>query len=579
MKLANSPDPQEMETEQEIHQVETENGTPKERARKPAKAKSRGKDEKLGQKVKSTSTIAARIVREETYPTLEGFGEDEAKAMRPIMQRFLDSYAKKPEDMTDEEWLRQRLSEELPEKSEEEIREMAREIVEGVEKCDKNIASINAACDSGKQKEDWFRETLEEAAIGVNVNAYGNYLANIDIALFEANTQMLRAVTTQSGNISQCFNLDGFIAEQAHVNTFNARAALENQVYRAEVMAPEPGKTYGKNSFDVVIRNIKTNRILHQYQFKFGQDAKATIAMLKNGDYNNQRFVVPSEQLEKVKAAFPDKSISDVLGDTDKVATRSDPLTKEDVKKIQIKAQEKGKIQSLDWNAYNTRDLALHLGKNAALAGIGGATIATGFYMAKKAFEGEEIKANEVVGVALRTGADAGVKAAAAGALKVGIEKGVVPIFAKGTPIGVITTIACVGIENVKIMMKVASGEISGSQGLDLMARTTTAMTAGLVAGAKGAAIGAAMLSFIPIAGPLVGGLIGGMVGYAAGSKVGEMVYEGAKKVVGVAKRAVKAAYNVVKKGCEILGDAISGTVSVVGDVISSAASWVSSWF
>ncbi len=584
MKYANSPDPQEAEREISQSEQETENDASHEDAsQKPETsaqdAKEQDKGEKQPKAAKTKTTIEARIVHEEIHPTMEGFGEEEAKAMRPIMQRFLDSYAEKPKDMADEEWLRKRLAEELPEKSEAEIREMAREIVAGVEKCDKNLASINAACDSGKRKEDWFLETMQEAAIGVNVNEYGNYLANIDRTLFEANAQMYRTVSTNSDAVSQCFNLDGFIAEQSHVNSFNAKAALGEPQYRAEVMAPEPGKTYGKNSFDAVIRNARTGRIVHQYQFKYGQDAKSTIAMIKRGNYNNQIIIVPTEQVEEVQAACPGKTITDHIGGTDKVSTKSAPLTKAEAKKLQLQAQEKDRIEYYDWNAYSTRDLALHLGKNAAFAGTVGATMATGFYMAKKAFDGEEIKANEVVDVALRTGADAGVKAAAAGALKVGVEKGVVPVLTKGTPIGVITTIACVGIENVKIMMKVASGEISGSQGLDLMARTTTAMVSGLYWGAAGATIGAAALSFIPVAGPLVGGLIGGMVGYAAGSKVGELVYEGAKKVKEVAKTVVKGAWEGIKAGGRALCGMVSSAASTVSNAVSSAFSTVASWF
>lgn len=592
MKYANSPDPQEMEQEISQSEQETEKDASHEKASQEPETstndmKEQGKDEKQSKTAKSTTTIEARIVHEETYPTIEGFGEEEAKAMRPIMQRFLDSYAQKPKDMTDEEWLRQRLAEELTEKSEEEIREMAHEIVEGVEKCDKRLASINAACDSGKKKEEWFLETVQEAAIGVNVNAYGNYLANIDLALYEGNLLMDSTIRNAGSNaISQCYNLDGFIAEQAHVNSFNANAALENSEWCAEVKAPGPGQTYGKNSVDIKVVNNRTGETL-RYQCKFGKDAKATIAMLKRGNYNNQRFLVPTDQVNEVQKAFPGKTVTDHLGGTDEVSTRSKPMTKEDVKKLQAKAQEKGRIQSQNWNAYNTRDLALHLGKNAALAGAVGATMVTGVYMAKKAFEGEEIKANEVVDIALRTGADAGVKTAAAGALTVGVEKGMVPVLAnvlkktakwaeKGN---VIAAIACVGIENVKIMMKVASGEISGSKGLDLMARTSTSMIAGLVAGGfvGGLATLVCPIMAIPLLSTTVGGLIGGMVGYAAGAKIGELVYDGAKAVVNVGKKIVKGMVNGVKAGFKALGNVVSSAASAVGSAIGSVASGIGS--
>ena len=54
---------------------------------------------------------------------------------------------------------------------------------------------------------------------------------------------MMRTVTTNTGEISKCMNLDGFIAEPNAVNTFNMRAQLESSKYVAEVKVPEPGET------------------------------------------------------------------------------------------------------------------------------------------------------------------------------------------------------------------------------------------------------------------------------------------------------------------------------------------------
>lgn len=144
----------------------------------------------------------------------------------------------------------------------------------------------------------------------------------------------MRTVTTNTGEISKCMNLDGFIAEQNAVNTFNMRAQLESSKYVAEVKVPEPGETYGLNSFDTVIKDSTTGKIVHQYQFKFGKNSKATIDLLKGGNYNNQRFVVPLEQVEDVKNAFPGKSVEAYMGGTDVVSIKSGTLTKEQAKKL-----------------------------------------------------------------------------------------------------------------------------------------------------------------------------------------------------------------------------------------------------
>ena len=91
-------------------------------------------------------------------------------------------------------------------------------------------------------------------------------------------------------------------------------------------------ETYGLNSFDTVIKDIHTGKIVHQYQFKFGKDAKTTIGLLKSGNYNNQRYVVPADQVAEIKKAFPNKSVEAYMGGTDRVPTKSGSLTKEEAK-------------------------------------------------------------------------------------------------------------------------------------------------------------------------------------------------------------------------------------------------------
>lgn len=214
---------------------------------------------------------------------------------------------------------------------------------------------------------------------------------------------MMRTVTTNTGEISKCMNLDGFIAEQNAVNTFNMRAQLESSKYVAEVKVPEPGETYGLNSFDTVIKDSTTGKIVHQYQFKFGKNSKATIDLLKGGNYNNQRFVVPLEQVEDVKNAFPGKSVEAYMGGTDVVSIKSGTLTKEQAKKLQLDAREKNVLPRNDWNSFNTKELALNIGKNAGLAGLNAAIITTGFDLVAKKVQGEQIDADTTIETALKT--------------------------------------------------------------------------------------------------------------------------------------------------------------------------------
>lgn len=492
---------------------------------------------------------------------IEGLAEQEAKEIQKLIKKFMRSYSTKDKDMNDQEWLKIQLQEELPYLTNEEADKLSAEAIDSITEFDKNLDSINKACESGTNKEDWFANKVAEASTGVSVINYGNYLQSIDTAITNGNAQMLRTVTTNAGEISQCYNLDGFIAEQHHVNTFNMQAALEKSPFRAEVLVPEVGQTYGLNSFDTVIKDVSTGKIIHQYQFKFGSDAKATIAILRAGNYNNQRLVVPAEQVAEVQKAFPGKSVEAFIGGTNTVSIKSQGITKQQAKELQLDAQLKNSIPSNDWNNYNTLDLAKHIGKNAGLAGVQSAVITTGFNLAAKAMVGEKIDGDEVIEIALTTGADAGIKSATAGAIKVGVERGIISIIPKGTPISIIANIACLGIENIKILRKVATGELTMTQALDHMGRTSTSMIFGMGWGTTGMALGAAALSWIPIVGPIVGGLVGGMVGYMAGSKFGSAVYSGLSKVGSVAKSVAQSAYNGIKS----VGRSISSGIKSIG--------------
>ena len=61
---------------------------------------------------------------------------------------------------------------------------------------------------------------------------------------------MLGTVSTRSGAVNRIPNLDGFIAEQHHADTFNLDAAAKGSPLRAEVLGNQ-----GKNSVDIVIKD------------------------------------------------------------------------------------------------------------------------------------------------------------------------------------------------------------------------------------------------------------------------------------------------------------------------------------
>jgi hypothetical protein len=358
------------------------------------------------------------------------------------------------------------------------------------------------------------------------------YLNSLDKAVETANKDFLQSPIYTNGVFSQNPNLDGFIAEQYHVQTFNLNAKAAGSPYRAKVLGPDGGK-YAKNSVDVVILD-ENKKIVRRYQVKYCKDAEATTRAFKHGDYRGQRKLVPEGQEQDIAG-----NVSTVIESPDGLIT-SNRLSKERAKELQNEAQS-GAWSGLDWNEYQTKDLATRIGKEAGQAALLGAAVGVRFEIAQKAWNGEKIEGEELVEAALTSGADLGVKTAAAGALKVCVEKDMIAALPKGTPASTITDIAHVAVENVKIIKKVATRKLTVREGLEKMEQTTVAAVSGIAASAKGTAIGAAIGTVLGPIGTVVGGFIGGTVGYMAGSKVGETVVKGAQRLCEKAKEAVKS--------------------------------------
>ena len=184
----------------------------------------------------------------------------------------------------------------------------------------------------------------------------------------------------------------------------------------------------------------------------------------------------------------------------------------------------------------NIQEAVSSLSKNIVWSGIGGAIVSSAVYMVQQRVNRREIKTEEAVEAALISGSDTGIKIATAAAIKVSLERGFIPLLAKSTPAGVITNIAYVGIENLKIIAKYSKNEINSLEAVNKIAKTSLSLFYGLEWSVEGAALGATFFSFFPIVGTIVGSIFGGMVGYIAGNTWGEGIYAGAKKMFSKAR-------------------------------------------
>ena len=482
--------------------------------------------------------------------------ESEALSVKKMFKKYLKTYKEKDSNMTDKEWLEQLFRSELPELSEEEIIQKSEDLVTAIQSFDDNLKSCNEASKKGISKERWLADKIQEASVGMEINEYGKTLQQLDDVIYVKNAELAEALSRNAdGHIMMSPNLDGNIAENMIAKTTELTASLQGKNISVSVL-----ESHTANSVDVRAINHDTGQY-QNYQLKFGKDAKATINLLERGNYNNQRIIVPSEQLEEVQAYFKEKGSSKTISDhIDAWGTKGKSFTKKDMKLLQEKAQREGIVPKLDYSHYQTKDLAMSIGKNAGVMAFQTAAVTTGLNVATKIFKGEEVDPDEVVEIAIKTGVDTSIKTVTAGTLEVAIRKGIIKFIPKATPAGVIANIACVGIENVKILAKIASGELSVTKGIDQMGRATTSMVGGLWGMTKGAAIGATLAACVPVIGaPLavVTGFVGGMVGYFGGSKLGDAVYSAGKKVAGAAKTVAKVAWNGIKSVGRTIGNGV----------------------
>lgn len=479
--------------------------------------------------------------------TVDCITEKEAKSFISLFRKCLKSYKEKDAAMTDEEWLTQLFKNEIKETTDEEAAEDAKGIVEALQEYDENLKAVNEAAVSGKSKENWLTGKMQEAAVGMSVHEYGQTLQAMDDILYQKNMEIADALSrAKDGHIMMSPNLDGNIAENLIAKTTELNGLLQGKNIKVDVL-----ESFTANSVDVRATNLDTGRY-QNYQLKFGKDAKATIALLERGDYSNQRIIVPSDQLGEVQAHFTEKGSAKLISDhIEAFGVEGRKFTKEDVKKLQTSAQEDGIMPTMDYSHYQTKELAMSVGKSAGAMALQSAAVVTGFNIISKAVKGERIDSDELVENAIKTGADTSAKVVTAGALQIAIRNGIIRILPKMTPAGVIANIAAVGIENIKILVNVANGGLSVTKGLDQMGRVSVSMMAGLCAIKTGAIIGASLVGWIPVIGPaaaIATGFVGGMVGYFAGSKIGEAVYNGAKKIGKAAATVGKAAWNGIKK-------------------------------
>ncbi|MBA5235489.1 hypothetical protein H2Y54_02825 [Pectobacterium aroidearum] len=437
----------------------------------------------------------------------------------------------------------------------------AGKIVETVTRQQELKTSLKAARQKGKSRDNWLGKEMQLSAQRHGVLSTGDYAQSIDNALTHANELLRDTITCKGGQISMARNLDGFIAEVHHVNTFNINAQAAGSSARAELVA-KPGNAFVKNSVDIQIKD-GSGKVVRRYQAKYGADAGSTEKLFENGDYRGQGSLVP----EGHAAEMQRKAVETIDYD----GVESTPLSKEEAVRQREKVHKDKQISEMDWRNADAVTVGKQIGKTALMAAGLGACFQGGRILARRlwnsltgkdnASAGEDVQ--EFVEDSLKTASCTMLNVATSGALLVASRRGFLGSMMKNTPAGRIAMIGSVAVDNLKNLYDLSKGNISKEEALDRVANTTVTTVAGIAAAEAGVGMGAAMGTVFGPVGTFVGGLAGGIIGGMLGSTVADTVYKAGKSVA-------KAAVSVVADTVFAIGRGVSNVVSSVGSLLRS---------
>lgn len=517
----------------------------------------------LGDDYDKDSSVNFEQIAEDQAARLEGtlFGSEEnADKTTSVVASFVASCNERGEKPLGE-WLSDEFRK-YPElwKDEEELLEASRQVIQSTVAFNDSRESLQVHLDKGRSKASWLAGEIEKnAAVSGSVHV-GLYAGSIDRALAEATENAKRIVTTQAGAINQNPHLNGLIAEQHHVDTFNIDAAAKGSPYRARVVGSQEA-----NSVDIEIVDGNGN-VVGEYQSKYGADASATNSQFERGEYGDQKRLVPEGQ----GADVPNSTEVIEAG-----GVKSKPLSKDEARARQQKAQAEEEARQYDWKDTNRIDIAKQIGKQALL----GACIAAGMQGARilarrgwNRLNGRENPSasedlREFFESSLRSGTHIAAQVAISGALVVAAKNGLLGAALRNTPAGLITNIACVGLQNAKVLYKLGKGELTGEEAIDAIGNTTVSATMAIAGATKGAAVGAAIGIVLGPIGAAVGGFVGGVAGGMAGGKIGEVVYSASKVV---AKVAIRVAATVAQSAGRVIESVGRGISDFASNLLSS---------
>lgn len=461
----------------------------------------------------------------------------------PIFKDFFQSYLEKDAGISDKDWLKEKLKQESLNLTDEALEKLSSELAGGVVSFNETLASIDNGRKQGQDAEAWLATKAGESAKNVTVDE----LQAVEGFLQGSNDRLLRSLKAAEQVKSVAKTSVEVVAEQILLDDFNRSSADNNARYEAAIDEANASSVYGRNLFDLVVKDKFTGKPLEHYQVMFGKTVQETIDMIAAADTAGQKFIVPQEMVEEVQKALPGRAVLDRLGGSKLINFASNPLSSKIIEKCLT-----GELPSVinQISSADSGTLIKSIANNAVASGVLSSGMLDGLekVVGKKVIN--DFGGRELLEQALLSGNTEGIKVAASGALATCVNKGLVKALPANTPGIVVSGLASAGIENIKVLSQVASGKMTMPEALNRMGDMNLAMAYEFVWGKYAKKVAALALNYIPVVGPIVSTLVTAGTLPLVGEKVRSLVFQGLKKVVPVVKTVARKAYNTVKSVC-----------------------------
>lgn len=461
----------------------------------------------------------------------------------PIFKDFLQSYLEKDVGTSDKDWLKNKLKQESLNLTDEALDQLSSELAGGVVSFNETLASIDNSRKQGQKAEAWLATKAEESTKNVTVDE----LQAVEGFLQGSNDRLLRNLKAAEQVKSIAKTSVEVVAEQILLDDFNRSSADSNARYEAAIDEASANSVYGRNFFDLVVKDKFTGKPLEHYQVMFGKTVQETIDMIAAADTAGQKFIVPKEMVEEVQKALPGRAVLDRLGGSKLINLASNPLSSKIIEKCLT-----GELPSVinQISSADSGTLIKSIANNAVASGVLSSGMLDGLekVVGKKVIN--DFGGRELLEQALLSGNTEGIKVAASGALATCVNKGLVKALPANTPGIVVSGLASAGIENIKVLSQVASGKMTMPEALNRMGDMNLAMAYEFVWGKYAKKVAALALNYIPVVGPIVSTFVSAGTLPLVGEKVRSLVFQGLKKVVPVVKTVARKAYNTVKSVC-----------------------------